>query len=364
MRLTNLWEELDDESRVVVAQSWGVTGANGDAPTLEQLLNALRGRAVVDGLQAACASAVMREDLALLCANPFDRIAADELVDADAFSALALVSTEDGRDFEVTLDIALAALPYLPVEFGFVATMLSRLDAEELNLVGKAVEVGPRATRVIQALDIAARLTDEAWLMRLVAFLRESDRRKILDAIALGDLPDDVSKLDPSAPAPMVTLDDSEVGARGLLFWFEDPHRDIDARPVVPLELMQALPELFEKVPPPPEVVAAKSKKRRGPRAAPKKKAPATPAWLEAGEEEVPKEAPIEEVPRYGLSLASAFDASAVVDLETARAAQAAQKDAELGDGVLAIVSDSLVVLHADIDAADWAERAALRLGL
>lgn len=364
MRLGDLWAELDDESRIVVAGSWGVEGAGGEAPSLEQLQNALRGSAVVDGLRKACSSAMMREDLALLCANPFDRIAADELVDVDAFSALALVSTEDGSEFEVTLDIALAALPSLPVEFGFTATMLSRLDPEELNLVGKAVDVGPRPSLVLKALDIAARLLDEEWLMRLVAFLRDSDRQKIRDAIALGDLPDDVSKFDPSAPSPMVTLDDSEVGARGLLFWFEDPHRDIDARPVVPLELMQLLPALFDKVPPPPEVVAAKSKKRRGPRAAPKKKAPETPAWLESSEDDAVDAPAVEEVPRYGLRLLSAFDASAVVDLGTPRAAAAAQKDEELGDGVLDIVADTLVVLHADVDPQDWAERAALRLGL
>jgi hypothetical protein len=358
MRAADLLAALEPEELDAVADNWGVERRS------EDILTAMRGRAALGTLLGVCRSAMMREDVALLCANPFDAVAGDELVDVQAFLDLGFIAPV-GDAFAVNLDLAITLAPALNIEFGFAATLLARLEDDELQAVGRAVEIGPRPSRVDLVLDIAEQFVDEQRLMRQVAFLRASDREVIRDALALGELPDDVSAFDPSADAPMVTLDPGETGRRGVVFWFEDPSRDIDARPVVPLELAATLPALLERVPPPPEVVAARAKQKRERRAPTARKPKPDPLLQELGLDTAPAPAAVQhEGPHRGLRVQRAADASAVVDLDSARTALAAQKDEELGPAVLDIVAESLVILRAGVDARDWAERAALKLGL
>lgn len=348
------WEgaELD-----ALAEVWG-TEARG-----VEIAQAMRTPLALDIVLGACRSGMMREDVALLCANPFDLVAGDELVDADAFMAIGfIVETPEG--FAVNLDLALTLAPRLNIEFGFMATLLSRLQDEELQAVGKAVEIGPRPSRIDTVLDIAEQLLDAERLMRQVAFLRESERSIIRDALALGELPDDVSAFDPAAPAPLVTLDEGESGRRGIVFWFEDESRDIDARPVVPLELADSLPDLLERVPAAPERTVAKARQKRERRAAPKRKAKPVLDMEGITSDTGSQPAVTHEGPHRGLRVKHAADAVAIVDLESGKTAEAARKDEELGPAVIDIVSEHLVVLAAGVDARDWAERAALKLGL
>lgn len=357
MRAADLLGAVGAPALEAIADVWGTE------PRIVEIEQAMRGPRALDLVLGACRSAMMREDVALLCSNPFDLVAGDELVDASAFTALGfIVETEEG--YAVNLDLALTLAPRLNIEFGFMATLLARLQDEELHAVGKAVEIGPRPSRVELVLDIAEQLLDADRLMRQVAFLRESDRSVIREALEMGELPDDVSAFDPAAPAPLVTLDEGESGRRAIVFWFEDESRDIDARPVVPLELAEGLPGLLEKVPPPPEVVAAKAKQKRERRAASPRKSKAATLGIEDLVDDSPASTVTHEGPHRGLRVQRAADACAVVDLESGKTAEAARKDEELGPAVIDIVADHLVILAAGTDARDWAERAALKLGL
>ena len=52
------------------------------------ILAAMRSPDVAERLQRVCESALMLEDLALLCANPFAPVAEDELVEAAPFAEI------------------------------------------------------------------------------------------------------------------------------------------------------------------------------------------------------------------------------------------------------------------------------------
>ncbi|MFT5993712.1 MAG: hypothetical protein ACJA1R_002646 [Flavobacteriales bacterium] len=350
---------------------WGVEAEQKD------IIAAMRRDSAADVMRGVCNTPVMREDLALLCSNPFDTVGADEVADATTLQKAGFVHSDGDGGFAVNMDIALALTTEMPFEFGFLATLLARLDGEERATVAKSVSVGPRPSRVDQVFDIAEKLSDESQLIQQVAYLRESDRAVVRRALELGELPDDLSEMNTNASPPMVTLDEGEAGKRGLVFWFEDPERDIDARPVVPIELAAMLPSLLEKVPPPPEVVSGRTINKRERRAAPKKKrAPTTVEALP----DVPSATPA--VSRNPLASSAAalsaspsaapgslrvqrgVNAGGIVDLSSGRAAEAARKDEELGESILEVVADSLIVLRAGIDPRDWAERAALKLGL
>lgn len=371
------------------------------------ILAAMRSPDVAERLQRVCESALMLEDLALLCANPFAPVAEDELVEAAPFADLGLIVASDDGGFEVNIDMALSALRSTPAEFGFAATLLARLDGEDLALVRNAVGVGPRPSRLDAVLDVAETSVEDQSLMRQIAHLRAADRKVLEQAMALGELDDDVESIPPEAPPPMVTLDPGPAGRRGLVFWIEHEVRGLDARPVVPLEVLPRLEELLARVPPSPDVVERQASRRRAPGtgsrvqrrktkpAAPEPPAPAAPVELNESGATPPTAAlfrradddrvmdPV--VSRIGDAAASrrqptarnveaplpwsgrtatVASAGALVELDSPRVAEAARRDDELGGDVLELIADTLVVLRAGVDPRDWAERCALRFGL
>ncbi|MCB9506434.1 MAG: hypothetical protein H6698_08335 [Myxococcales bacterium] len=428
------------------------------------LLAAMRAPDAFDRVERLCTTPLMLEDLVLLCANPFDAVAAEELADAAAFEAAGVIARSAAGDFRVNLDIALSAAPSAPIEFGFAATLIARLAAEERVALLRALEVGPRPTVVDAVLDGAAALRDESALMRTVARLTVSDREIVTEAIGLGELPDDISAFPLDAGPPMVTLDPGAAGRRGLVFWVEHEASGLEARPVVPLELLERLAGVLERVPPPPEVKSAPAPRRRtaAPAARPKRRVEllsdsdstsetkSLPAAAPGPQREPPsgsgptrglRESPSGSGTMRGLrdapggsgplsalrdplagSGASAASrdplagsaptrkfsgdplaasgaagvepgervrarpapgtvggamaspwvgrvssiraASALVDMGSSRAADAAAKDEELSAGILEVASEGWLVLRPEVDAADWAERAALRLSL
>ena len=394
-----------------------ISSALGVSPDAADVVRAMQGAHVYELAAGACVSAVMNEDLILLCANPFDTVSGDELAEADSFAEIGLISPLGDDEYVVNLDMALAAAPFCSVEFGFAATLIARLAPEERAVVAKAMEIGPRPSAIDTILDSAETLVTETTVMKHVAFLK-SDERKVLEtALDLGELPDDLENFPLDSSPPLVTLDEGAAGRRGLVFWVSHEASGVDARPVVPLEVAAVLPRILEQVPPPPDVVASKSRRRRTgtTRRPPAKKEAASAAastesaqprdWsrdmtpgagrsgatrslVRSGSADPRENAasssgvlkPVD--PLAGSGSISAFGssgshspyrlgkvtnikaASALVDVETAKVAQDVMLDEELAESVLEIVADSFVVLRAGVDPQEWAQACAVRLGL
>ncbi len=397
----------------------------GSAHDASEVVRAMQSDGVYELAAGACVSAVMSEDLTLLCANPFDTVAADELADPSAFEAIGLVSLKDG-EYIVNTDMALAAAPLCSVEFGFAATLIARLTPEDRAVVARAMEIGPRPSSIDTTLDSAETLCLETTVMKHVAFLRTKDREVLHQALGLGELPDDLSNFPLDSSPPLVTVDQGEAGKRGLVYWVEHEPSGVEARPVIPLELAEFLPRILEQVPPPPEVVASKSRRRKSTsttrRSAPKREAEpkvaSTPAraptesvlssagrtrdpFASSGSSGVSRNPfasrPVESRQGDGSTGSGALAisdsitssgasstfapggsnspyrlgrvteiraASALVDMETAKVAEAVMMDSELSQFVIEIVADSLVLLRPGVDAQEWAEDCAVRLGL
>ena len=397
--------------------------AIGSASDAAEVARTMQSEEAHEIVARACVSAVMREDLMLLCANPFDTVSPDELADVEAFESIGLIVAVDGGEYAVNADMALAAAPFCSVEFGFAATLISRLASEERAVVAKAMEIGPRPSAIDTILDAAETLVTETTVMKHVAFLSSAEREVLRQALELGELPDDLEKFPLDSSPPMVTLDPGEAGRRGLVYWVAHEPSGVEARPVVPLEVAEFLPRILEQVPPPPEVVASKSRRRRPASTrrrtpAPKKEPAPTPEAPSAPAESVQSSLRSRDPfgrpdrsgvtrnpfqsrtadsrvnpasssgvlnsvdPLAGSGSMGAFTssgsnspyrlgkvtgiraASALVDVETAKVAEAVMRDDELAQSVLEVVADSLVLLRAGIDPQEWAESCALRLSL
>lgn len=368
MRAKQVIEERSEEARKEMSRL-----LKASAPTTEALLAAMRQTSLHSTVLRHCQSPLMREDLALLAANPFDVVRFDELVEPDIFEAIGLIHPVSEDECAVNLDMALTLVARTPIEFGFAATLLARLSNEDLQLVAKAAEIGPRPSHTDFLIDIAEAMIDSERIARHVAHLRERDRSGIVEAVAAGELPDDIDEMGPDVAPPLVTLDPGEAGKRGILFWFTHSDRNIDTRPVVVLELQDQVEAILEQVPPPPEVTATKKRTRRTTTARPRRtssksqssttesRAPSgnTPTMARTTEE---MQNPFADSPAIPISAFSAVNASGVVDLEVPRLAELAMKDPELSESVLDIVAENLVVLRAGVDVQEWVERAVLRL--
>lgn len=349
-----------------------------DSASRESILNTMRSDKVAAAMTRLCNSRVMKDDLALLCANPFDPVEKSELADAGLFERAGFIQpTQTGR-YSVNLDMALSMVPFMPLEFGFAATLLARLDSASLASVARALEVGPKPNHIDFLLDIAMHATDHIHVTNQIARLNQKERLAILDAVECGELPDDPSLFPPASPNPLVSLEPGEVGRRGLVFWIEFPSGVIPKRPLVAYELLSSLEELLEKVPLPPETVAARSPRRSssttGRRATPARKTPVesvefvSPTTSITGSPsrmgDMARAAATADAPRMvSLSLrqANVQSVAGVVDLEDPRFAELATRDPELRSAVLEVVKETLVVIRAGFDLQTWAEKAAAR---
>lgn len=404
IRAAQWLDGLDADALRALASTWGT------APEALALTMAMRGAEAGRIVRRACSGPGAREDLALLSANPFDEVEEDELVDPASLAAVGLVARRPDGSFDVNVDLALALAGSEPLEFGYAATLLARLSPPERATAARAMSIGPRPSWVDTVLDTAAEATSRDKVMVQLAHLRDTDRAVLHEALELGDLPDDLDELDLSAEPPRVSLDPGAAGQRGLVFRVDVPAAGLTDRPVIPLELAEHLQALLDQVPPPPEVVAAPARKRpsrtgpRKPRAArteetlsdssdalsisstdarpvrgldPRTRSGSMSVARDAftgsatamswsgsytGSREVVASGAFTTPYRLG-RVTSLRSAGALVDLETAKVAQAALADPELAPDVMDVF-DSLVVLHAGVEASTWAERCAVRLGL
>jgi hypothetical protein len=390
VRARAIVEARDTAARRRMAARLGIESAEPAS-----LIAAMQSPRVVAPLQKLCTSAVMWEDLVLLSANPFDPVESGDLVEPRIFEEAGLIES-DGSSWQVNLDLALLLVPHHALEFGFCATLLARLDTVSLARVARAVEVGPRPSAVDYVLDIAEAATNEQRILRQLAFLNETDRAALRDALEAGELPTDLDGISVETPMPSVSVDAGAAGQRGLLFRLAQPARGIESRGVVPLETFGRLEAWLERVPPPPEVVAAKpsAKRPRTTGSQARVKQAASPSTrrnaAESTPESVPRVAPSPiptpssdrshlavrrseerrpahpstdpELARAARS-AQVQPAAGMVDLESPRLARLATRDPDLGEAVLAVLNETFVILREGTDVREWVEAAAARVG-
>jgi hypothetical protein len=382
LRARDLIENRSVASRRIIAQRLGCDSSEPSA-----LLEWMQSPRVVKALEKLCTSPVMWEDLVLLSANPYDAVAHGELVEPAVFEECGLIEP-NGQGWDVNLDLALAFAPHTPLEFGYAATLLSRLDAPSLARVARSVGIGPRTSPIDYVLDIAEACTNQQNVTRHLAFLRESDREPLREALGQGELPTDIDGIATETPLPLVCVDPGEAGARGLLFRISQDARGVADRGVVALELQATLGEWLDKVRPPPEAVSARASTRRPraasvsgvskPRVAGQSKPDLTPSPAPASPYMTPS--PIEDrlatpfrrteerrtLPTdssRGVRAAHVQAAAGVVDLESPRLAEMARKHPDLSDAVLTIIAENLVVLRPGVDVKEWVDLCAARVG-
>lgn len=378
MRASELLSVRSEKERATLAR---LLGASSD--DTEPLLSAMRASDLHERLLRRCDNELMREDLSLLCANPFDTVLADELVDPAMFSQIALIQAAEGEDgFRVNLDMALSMVPSVRLEFGFAATLLARLPEDALGQLARAIEVGPRTCRVDYLLALAERLLDPALVKRRLARLREDDRTILYDAIELGELPDQIDGLRPGAPTPVVRLAPGAAGALGLAFIVEEPARRAPARPVVPLEVQQEMLDWLAQIPAAPAESSRVSARRRRQspssagsveRSPPNPPVRNTPRGLhvpglvgarlrEEFEPAAPRSAEPSPAPQKIARMASGFGISAWVDLEDSQSIALIRTDAQLDASVVDYVSERFALLREGVDVEAWVSRCAQRL--
>lgn len=392
MRAAEIVERRGPEGREALCATLRAASASPS-----DLVDAMRGPSIVGVFQRACRSVAAREDLGLLVANPWEPAEDEEIGHVPLFERLGLIE-RDGDLWHVNADMALALVPSTPWEFGYVATLVARLNAEDTKVLSRAVEVGPRPHPIDFVIDASAAAIDPDRVKRHLAHLTEKDREALHQALELGELPDEVSGLSADSAVAHVTLDPGPAGQRGLLFWLAWPDRDDEARPLVALELQSELQQWLDEVPPAPDVERVRARKRPTRRTATgRKTSPGAPKGppKTGRNEATPGPASRSITPGNGIRgivtgphqqvsmpsgptlrapftttggsraipAASVRPASALVDLESARLAADARRDPELGASVLDIVAETIVVLHDGVDATDWAERCAARLG-
>jgi hypothetical protein len=370
------------------------------SPSPADLVEAMRGPGIVTIVNRACRTIGSREDLGLLIANPWEPVGEDEIDHAPIFDRLGLIERVDDA-WHVNVDMALALVASTPWEFGFAATLIARLGSEDTKTLSRAVEVGPRPHPIDFVVEAATAAIEPERVRRHVAHLTAAERAPLRAAITLGELPDEVSGASDDDVIAHVTLDPGGAGQRGLLFWIAWPDRENDARPLVPLELQTRLEEWLDEIPPAPDVERVRSRKQptrrttsrrtssttsrpgvsTGRGGVPRTEPPSTdrlaavaakplarsqvstgsPARMPAGEPTLRGPMTTTGGSR-AIPAASVCAAAALVDLESPRLANLARQDAELGRAVLEVVADTMVVLREGVDAADWAERCAIRL--
>lgn len=347
MRAEKIVESWSPEKRQQIARS---LKAGGDDKA--SLLAAMRAPELAATLRARVRTRSQQQDLALLCANPFDEVVDGDISAPEFFEGVGLLHPVDDGVWEVNLDMALSLAPSQALEFGFAATLLSRLSVTDLSAVARALEVSPQPNRTDYLLRIADALADARRLARVVSMLKADEREVLHQALALDELPDDPEAWTPELALPSLTLFPAQAGQRGILFRFEQPSLGVEARPLLAFESMAPVRELMERLQPAPEVPTRKQRHGGGGGGRPRKEvaskdAPSTQTQAAAavGRREVRIDA-----------------ASAFVDLGSEARAQQARDDRELGPSVIDVIDKRIVVLAPDADVDDWVHRFAVRV--
>lgn len=362
MRADELVRALTVSQRAQLAKVFKIT--SNDVP---EIVRAMRAEGVVDVLKSALRLRSVREDVAALCANPFDPVYPEDVQDIDALCAIGLLGLADDGGWAVNLDLALALVPSTSLEFGFALTLLARLTSSDFQATARALGVSPQMNRTEYLLAVADAMTSVNSVQRTVMQLNDEQRSVLVTAIEAGELPDDISQWSLDFAAPKVTLHSSEAGRRGLILQFEQAGFGVTPRPVLPLESAERVEDALATIPAPPPM-KTKAERRRAPVATKPTPKPgrqrerlldfSTPAALS------PASSPSSFADREALPerRVQVLDASAVIDLRDDSLVRRLRSTPELLADVAKIIERTRVVLRPGVDAKRWSARVALLL--
>lgn len=325
-----------------------------DSSEVPEIVRAMRAENVVEVLQPALRLRSVREDVAALCANPFDPVYPGDVRNVDALCAIGLLGLADDGAWAVNLDLALALVSSTSLEFGFALTLLARLSPSDFQSTARALGVSPQINRTEYLLAVAGAMTSEETVQRTVMQLHDEQRSVMITALEEGELPDDVSAWSLDFKAPKVTLDQSDVGRRGLVLHYEQPDFGVGPRVVLPLESMDRVEHALETIPAPPPI-KTKAERRRPVSAKPAAK----PSALRERLLDLSTPAVSEPLPSRRVEV---LDASAVIDLPNELLVRRLRNKPELLADVAKIIERTRVVLRPGVDAKRWSARAAFLL--
>lgn len=349
MRADAVIAALATSQRLNLAKELQVVGDD-----VASLSAAMRSDALASIVHAKLRTRALQDDLALLCANPFDPVAETDVSDIVALCRLGLLSPTSPGLWSVNLDMALTLVPTTSLEFGFAPTLLARLSAEDFKSTARALQVSPQKTRVDYILALADEMCRASTLTRVIMQLREEEREPLREALAAGELPDAPEGWTAKSPPPTVQVHASDVGRRGLVLQIAQPSVGVEMRAIVPLESMDLLPDILAQTPAPPPVIT-KTVRRRTTTAAPKaeRSAPARPPVFSLSE-------PVDAAPDSRQVVCVMSDAS--VRLPSEEAMRLIRENRELVRDVISIFDRTRVLLRPGVDSARWSNAAAVFL--
>lgn len=232
---------------------------------------------------------------------------------------------------------------------------LLRVDNETLLELSRRWAVGSRRSHEELAESLADRMRDRQHLSDRIATLRESDRgvlHKLLDTDAIS-LDEDCA----------LYLGTGAAEALGLVV--NAKTADGDEVSFVPTDIAALISERLVAVPAAPEEVTRRRRRSpSGSRPAVKKqteKRPTSSTSADGFDIDIDLLSQ-RQIARDIARSVTIAPASAMVELRSAREARIAQNDRELGAAVLDVLEETLVILRASVDPADWVQRLAVRL--
>lgn len=347
MRAEALVQAASSDALAELLKVWGSDLGREGIPQAMRAANAW------ERVKARVRAAAAREDIVQVCANPFDLLAIDDIHDAKPLLRIGLISERSEGNYSVNLDLALALIPRFSAEYGFAATLLARLSDADFQVVARAWEVSPATNRTERLLAVAAAWSNPAMLRKRVASLVENERKVLQETLDLGGLDDDPAwELDQKAP--QVTLDGVVSSLRGLLVRYHHEDLGVPPRLLVPLEVEGPLREALANVSV-PELVTKKTRAKAG-------SSPATSIKPSAKVKKLEPAVAPSSIPEPIARKAQVVSASAIVDLGEGGNAKRLRENWELWSDVATMFDRRRVILKSGVNAAKWAQRAAIAL--
>lgn len=347
MRAEALVQAASSDALAELLKVWGSELGREGIPQAMRAANAW------ERVKARVRAAAAREDIVQVCANPFDPLTKNDIHDPKPLLRIGLISALSDESYAVNLDLALALIPRFSAEYGFASTLLARLTDADFQVVARAWEVSPTTNRTERLLAVAGAWSNPAMLRKRVASLVEAERNVLQEALDLGGLNDDPAWTLDQNP-PQVSLDGIASSLRGLLVRFHHEDLDVSPRLLVPLEVEAPLREALANVSV-PEVVTKKPRAKAG-------SSPATTVKPSAKTKTIEPVVVPTSVPEPIARKAQVISASAIVDLGEGGNAKRLRENWELWSDVATMFDKRRVILKSGVDAAKWAQRAAIAL--
>lgn len=348
MRADAVIAALATSQRLNLAKELQASGSD-----VSSLAAAMRADGLPGIVHAKLRTRALQDDLALLCANPFDPVGEDDVSDVAALCRIGLLSLTSPGSWHVNIDMALTLVPTTSLEFGFAATLLARLSTEDFKSTARALQISPRMNRVEYILALADEMCAATTLTRVLMQLQDEDRQPLRDALDAGELPDAPAGWSSKSLPPVVQLHSSQAGRRGVIVQFAQPSVGTALRVLVPLESMDVLPEILASTPGPP-TASAKPVRRRvvATAAKPERSAPPRTSVFSLGE---PVDAPDS---RQVVCVMS--DAS--IRLPSEKAVRAIRENRDLARDILTVFDRTRVLLRPGVNTERWRSAAAVFL--